>query len=175
MGKKQKTDKPKKVGDSKLFALARKSLAAAGEAKKWGAQKAIIDGEIVEAMQQRRAKTITESDTGLRITFTQAEKTTYDGEGLRSEKRIKKSIKDRIFRKKLDISLLPKKRQEELRKVMLEALSPAELAAITSYELDVDEMSKCVQEGKLDAKVVAAHATITKNKPYCTISSGGAK
>lgn len=171
--KKSKSKKKPKISNARLFALAHDHFKAAGEEKKWKGKKDAIKVQILDGMKERSAKTIEEADTGLRITFSQATGMKYDGEGIRKDKGIKKSIKDRIFRKKINLSVLPKERQAELIKVMHEALTPAELRACVEFELMEDEMSRCVQEGKLTPKQLAPHAEPWANEPYVTISMRG--
>lgn len=170
--KTKKTEEPEALTDKQLFSLAHEHEDAKANESKWKGLKDRAKTRILTEMARRDAKTITQDSTGLRITRTQAETVIYDQEGIRLDTKIKAAIRRRIFRRSWNFAMLTKERQAEVQAAIIAMLTPAERRACTVWTLDVDAMSREVQAGDLDPKLIAPHSEIKKSAAYVTISLG---
>lgn len=166
---KAKKKKAKALKPAELFALARaheeaKKEAAAAASKKKDADTAII----AEILDRQKVRSVESAEFGefTRITVTQGSHMEYDDDGIFHDLSV--TERRHCFDRNINFNALP----EKTRKALLKAIPKDELAAVTSVTLNVERMSQAVQDGKVDAKTIAKHATDVKHAPYVTVSHG---
>lgn len=164
--KKSKEKKAKALSDKEVFELAVEHEQALAKEKKFKGRKEKIKNILVAELQRRKTKGLTSAATGTTVTFVQAEKLVYDGEGLWSD--LKPVQRREVYEERIDLNAL----SPEARKAVIEALPKEERKNVTSHVLVVDKLSDAVQAGRIDAKVVAKHSEIQRNAPYISVSLG---
>lgn len=169
---KKKVAAPAKLTMAEVFKTAKEYEEAAkqeGAAKraKTAAQKTLVH-EILE----RRKLQVMESDKfggHTRITVVQNETPQYDAEGLYGA--LNASQRRLAFDRNINLNAL----DAAARKRVLEVLTKDELAAVTSYSLNIENLSVAVQSKKISSKVVAKFVEFVKSAPYVRISHGSGK
>lgn len=165
---KKSSKKTKALKPAELFALAREHEQAKKDAAAAAKHKTEVDAQIIaELMDNRKVRSVESSEFGgfTRITVTQTESTSYDPE-IKNDLTV--AQRRLCFDRDINFNLLP----EKTRKKILQSIPKDELAAVTTERLNVERLSQAVQDGKIDGKIVAKHASISKNKPYVTVSHG---
>lgn len=167
-----KASKPKRLTTSEFFRTAiayeRAQQAAAKANKEKGtAQKALVDDLI-----RRKVGSLTtpkDFEPFTRVTFVQAEHTEYDADGIWRDLDAKQ--RRLAFERNVNLNAL----SPSARKKVLAVLSKEELAEVTTYTLNIDNLSIAVQEDKIPVSVIEPHSTVVKNAPYVSISHAKAK
>lgn len=104
-----------------------------------------------------------------RVTLVQASHMEYDADGIwRSLNTRQRRL---AFNRNIDLNALA----PAARKKVLDVLTKDELAAVTSYSLNLDGLSQAVQDDKIPAAVIAENSEEKKNAPYVSISHAKAK
>lgn len=170
MAKSKKSEpKVKKHSLRECVALAREYLEGDKLAKEGSARKAKAQAIIAAEWERRGHDTLTAD--GLKITRVQNSSMVYDSEGLWSDLTARQ--RPLAYRRTFNLSALPAERRAVLMEAIREAMTPAEIRMCTDNVLDVEMLSEAVQAGRIDAKVVAAHAEEKFSAPYIRVSVAG--
>lgn len=173
MVKKTAASKKKKVErlkDAEIYALMPefedgKKEEAAGK-KKWrGIQQRVTD-EFLARKPVPKSISATIKGVVTTVTMTRASHMEYDGPAI--WKVLKAAQRRDVFERNVDLNKL----SPVARKKVLAVLSKEELAEVTTYVLNADQLSQAVQDGKIDAKVIAPYSEEKFNAPYISVSHG---
>jgi hypothetical protein len=162
-------DKPtkakKRLKDSEIFVLVaeyERQAEIEGRAKK---TKKGIQDSICEELQIRGTTSLT-ADDGTKVTRVQTENINIDGDALYGD--LKPAQRRLAYRRSLVLSELP----AEVQRALMDVLKTNGVASAVNVALDTSGLAAAVQEGKIDAEIVAKHTTITMNAPYIRPSHG---
>lgn len=168
MTKKTEEKKAKRLSDAKLFALAdayEEAHRAEGTAKK---EKSTAGKAIITEMISRKSSAIESKEFGgfTRITLVQPSSVEYDDKGIWNA--LTPTQRREAFDANVNLNALSK----EARKRVMEVLTKEERAAVTTHALNTERMAQAVQDGKIEAKIVADNSHIKQIAPSIRISHG---
>lgn len=165
-----KAIKREKLSDADIYALMPafeegKTEEAAGK-KKWrDIQKRVTD-EFLSRKPVPKSISATIKDAVVTVTMTRASHMEYDAAGI--WKALSALQRRLAFERNMDLNKL----SPAARKKVLAVLSKEEIAEVTSYVLNADQLSQAVQDGKIPAKVIAPFTEEKFNAPYISVSHG---
>lgn len=167
-GKKVPAAKPKRLTIAEIFRTAKKyednqKIEAAAAKEKKAAQNALV-----EEIGRRKVSSLESDKFGgfTRITRVQNSHMEYDADTLWED--LTPAQRRLVFSRHVDLNAL----SSDARKRVVAALSAEELESVTTYSLDVDKLAQAVQDRKVKAKTVAAHAREVLSAAYIRISHG---
>lgn len=149
--------------------------------------KEYLEGDTIiktgKAKQDKAKATITEEFAdrgidsyiggGLKITRVQTSSMQYDSDGIWDD--LTAQQRKLCYVPTYNFAALDADRQRELMALIRKELSTSELALVRSFRMDVSALAQAVEAGKIDAKVVAAHAEEKKNAPFIRVTPAGAE
>lgn len=163
---------PAKLTMAEVFKTAKEYEAAAAQESTAKVAKTKAQKTLVREILERRKLQVMESDKfggHTRITVVQSEVPQYDAEGLYAA--LNAAQRRLAFDRNINLNAL----DPAARKRVVEVLSKEELAAVTSYSLNLENLSVAVQARKISSKVVAKFVEFVKTAPYVRISHGSGK
>lgn len=162
-------DGKKVVSLRQAVVLAKRYLDADADEKTAASKKNKIKTTLVDTLTDKGVDSY--SGGGLKITKVQGSTMVYDSDGIWSD--LTTQQRSLCYTPVYNFAALGAKRQSEIMAQIRKSLTPAELAAVRTFRLDEAQLSQAVQDKKIPAKVVAAHAEEKKSAPYVRISIAG--
>lgn len=160
----------KKSADITLIAAeARKYLVAQQLEKQGKAEKETCKVNLIEALDSANMESATAE--GLKVTKVQPSSMAYDDEGIYND--LKPSQRALCFERSFSMAELSDERRAEVQKAITSLLTPAERKVCIKNKLNVTRLADAVAIGKVDAAVVADHATEKLASPFVRVSTTG--
>ena len=155
----------KRLKDAEIFTLAaeyERQAEIEGRAKK---TKQGVQKSLCEELEARKTSSLT-ADDGTKVTRVQTENVIVHGDTLYGD--LSPAQRRMAYDRHLPFAELPADAQKAVAALLKEM---GHTKAI-KVALNTTKLSEAVQNGKIDADVVAEHTDITKNAPYIRISHG---
>lgn len=164
----RETAKPKRLSTAEIFAWARQYEDAAKAVGAAGKLKTEAQRRLTDDLLRRKTRSLESDKHGpfTRVTLVQNESVEYDESGLYGA--LRPAQKRLAYDRFVNLNAL----SADARKRVIQVLTKDELAAVTTYSLNVEKLSAAVQAKQISAKLVAKFARMVKAAPYIRISHG---